>query len=150
MKRLALCAAALALFAAPALAQEDIDLAINPGMWENSSTIAMQMNMNGQTMDIPAQTQSTEECLSQEDARFSLNDVTDQGCTVSDVTQSDSSVSFSMSCEQDGMVMTGDMTMTVSEDGNSTFGEMTLNGAQPGMGTVDMTGTFAGTRTGDC
>lgn len=150
MKRLALTALVLALAPAAALAQDDIDLRINPGMWENTSTISMQMDMNGQTMDIPAQTQSTSECLSDEDARFSLEDVTEQGCSVSNVNQTGNSVSFSMSCDQNGVAMTGEMTMTVSDDGNTTSGEMTLNGSQPGMGTMTMNGTFEGARSGDC
>jgi len=119
-------------------------------MWTYDTTMDISMNMNGQAMDMPAQTSSESQCVTEADATFDPANFTEPGCEISNVQESGNTVSFSMACNQQGMTMTGDMKATVTNGGNGMDMTMTMNGDQPGMGTMDISGTIKGTRTGDC
>jgi len=146
MKRLSLIAATAALLATPALAQ----LSIEPGQWENTMNASVSLNMNGQTMDMPAQAQSSSECVSPEDAVFDPSTLGQDGCTYSNLRETDNSISLDMNCDQNGMTMQGSMSVTVADDKRSLNGEMQMDGTMQGQGSMRMSGTFTGKRTGDC
>ncbi|MEO0466120.1 MAG: DUF3617 family protein [Pseudomonadota bacterium] len=134
--------------ASTALAQ-DVTLEITPGMWENTANIAVEMDMGGQTMSIPAQVKTDQECVTEEDATLDLSDLTEDGCTVTDLKQTGNSVTAVLSCSSQGMTMDGEMTTNVSGDGNSATTSIDATGTSP-MGNVAMSGTVTGKRIGDC
>ena len=147
MKRLALAAGLFALAASPALAER---MEVLPGQWENANTMSISMNMGGQPMTIPAQTHTSSQCVTPEEAVLDLSDITQEGCRVENLRETSSSVSFDMFCNNDGVTMTGNMEMAVSADRKSVSGQMTMQGEHPSMGTMSMSGEFSGRHTGDC
>jgi hypothetical protein len=125
-------------------------VSVNPGMWTYDTTMDISMNMNGQAMDMPGQTTSESQCVTEADATFDPANFTEPGCSISNLQETSSTVSFTMTCNQQGMTMTGDMLATVTDGGNGMDMTMKMNGNQPGMGTMDINGVIKGKRTGDC
>ena len=127
------------------------EVSIEPGLWEmnNNFNISVTM-MNGQAMDMPAQNQTDKECVSSEDAVFRPEDLADESCTVSNIKSASRSISFDISCQQQGVLMSGSMSYEVSEDGKSGAGTMTAQGQMPGMGAMSLSGQMTGKRVGDC
>jgi len=123
---------------------------INPGMWTYDTTMDISMNMNGQEMDMPGQTTSESQCVTEADATFDPSQFTEPGCSISNLQETSSTVSFTVNCNQQGMTMTGDMSATVVDGGNGMDMTMKMNGNQPGMGTMDINGVVKGRRSGDC
>ncbi len=124
-------------------------LTIKPGMWAFDTTVSASMDLNGQSMPVPGQTQTREECISAEDATLDPEEIAQEGCEVSDVRSSAGKLSFTLSCNQNGMTMAGDMNMSRNGDGTSTSGDFNMTGSGQGM-TMQVSGTVKGTRTGDC
>ncbi len=149
MRMLTLSVAAALVLAGGGHAQS-AGMTINPGKWEYTTNMAMQMNMNGQAMDIPAQTETVEECVTPENATFSPDDVSREGCTVSNLQQTGTTMSFSMTCNSDGMMMNGDVSLSTGNGGDTSEALISLNGEQPGMGTIAINATMSGRRVGAC
>ena len=147
MKRLMICVAALAM-SGSAVAQ-DVTLKINPGLWENDSEISLEMNMGGQTMTIPVQVTTDQECVTEAETKLDLSDFAEDGCSVADVVQAGNTVTATLSCNNDGMLLNGTITTTVAGDGNSATTTIAADGSSP-MGPVSMSGDFTGTRLGGC
>ena len=147
MKRLIITASTLLLTAAPALAE---NISLEPGKWESTTTMSMEMTMNGQTMSMPIGPRSATRCVTPEDATFDPDNVMDENCTMTEYEQSGNTISFSIACTQDGMTMTGDMEMTLSDDRKSTSGSMTMIGSHPQVGQVNITGDVSGQHVGAC
>lgn len=124
-------------------------LTIEPGQWTYDTTVSMTMNMNGQAMPMPAQTETTSECISSEDATLDPADITEEECEVSDVKKTADSLSFALSCSQNGMIMTGNMNMSKNAAGTETSGRFTMTGTGQGM-VMNISGNLKGKRTGDC
>ena len=125
------------------------ELKVKPGNWETSTTMNMSVDMNGQAMNIPPRTMNQTECMKPEEARFSPDDLVQQGCSVSNVKSSDRTLSFDMSCSQQGATMNGTMSFEVDPSGDSGNGTMSLNGSMPG-GSMAMSGVTTAKRVGDC
>lgn len=132
--------------AGAAYAQE---LKVKPGNWETSTTMNMSVNMNGQAMTIPPRTMNQTECMKPEDAKFSPDDLVQQGCSVSNIKSGDRTLSFDLSCSQQGAAMTGTMSFELDPSGDSGNGTMSLNGSMAG-GTMSMSGVTSAKRIGDC
>lgn len=148
MKRIVFAAAALGLAAAPAFAQ---DFRMQPGEWENTTDMTMTMTMNGQTMNFPVPAESTTECVTEEDATFDPESLADESCTVSEVQQSARSLSFKMTCVQDGTTMAGKMDATLNEAGTEVNATMTMAGTNQQMGgQMTVKGDITSRRIGDC
>lgn len=123
---------------------------VNPGMWTYDTTMDISMNMNGQQMNMPAQTTSESQCVTEADATFDPANFTEPGCSITNLQETSSTVSFTVTCNEQDMTMTGDMSATVTDGGNGMNMTMKMNGNQPGMGTMDINGVIKGKRTGDC
>ncbi len=132
--------------AGAAAAQE---LKVKPGNWETSTTMNMSIDMNGQAMTIPPRTMNQTECMKPEDAKFSTEDLIQEGCSVSNVKSSERSLSFDLTCSQQGANMNGTMSFEIDPSGDSGNGTMSLNGSMPG-GTMEMSGVTTAKRLGDC
>ena len=125
-------------------------LSAEPGKWENKTTLTGTIESPQMSMKLPGRTVSNTQCITEEDASFSPDDIAQDGCTVSNVKQDGRTMSYDMSCSEGGGSMTGSMEATVSEDGKSVTGTMTMQGSQPGAGKIDMAGDFSGKWTGAC
>lgn len=147
MKRITICLVGFAI--AGSAVGQDVTLRINPGLWENTANIAVEMSMGGETMTIPAQVKTDQECVSDEDTTLDLSDFAQDGCSVTSVTQSGSTVTAVLACDTNGIQFNGNMTTTVADDGNSANTTIAANGSGP-MGPVSMSGTVTGTRIGGC
>ena len=65
--------------------------------------------------------------------------------------ESDStSMSFDMACEENGMAMTGSMSVDVTNGGKASTAKVKLSGSEPGMGTINIEMDMAGTHKGAC
>lgn len=140
---------ALVIGAGLAGAAQAQELKVKPGNWQTSTTMTMSVSMNGQAMNIPARTIDQTECMKPEDAKFSPDDLVEQGCSVSNVSSSDRSLSFDLTCSQQGANMTGKMSFEVDPSGDAGNGTMELTGTMPG-GSMEMSGVTAAKRVGDC
>lgn len=138
--------AAIAL--AGAASAQTFDL--KPGEWTYETTINMTMEAQGQNMPMPAQNRTDTQCMSAEDASFDPATVLDGSCEASNVRSSGGTMSFDISCNQNGMTMTGDMSMTKNGAGTEATGDFNLSGEQPGVAKFDMKGSMTATRNGDC
>ena len=125
------------------------ELKVKPGNWETSTTMNMSMNMGGQAMTIPPRTMNQTECMKPEDAKFSPDDLAQEGCSVSNIKSGDRTLSFDILCSQQGAAMTGTMSFEVDPSGDSGKGTMSLNGSMPG-GSMTMSGATTAKRIGDC
>lgn len=141
-------AAIVAVMASGAAHAEE--LKVKPGMWETSTVVNMVMEMNGQKMPLPAQTQSSSECVSEEDAVFSPDDLTGDGCTAANIQTTATSLSFDMSCAQGPSAMTGHMSFELTDGNTKGTGLMTMSGEIPGQGAINATGEITAARIGDC
>lgn len=132
--------------ASAASAQE---LNVKPGNWETTTTMNMSMNMNGQAMNIPPRTMTDTQCMTPEDAKFSPDELTQEGCEVSNVKSGERSLSFDMVCTQQGATMNGSMSFELDASGEAGKGTMDLQGSMQGA-TMSMTGNTTAKYLGAC
>ncbi|WP_084396330.1 DUF3617 domain-containing protein [Henriciella aquimarina] len=125
-------------------------LGVEPGNWETSHTFTGTVKTQGMSMELPGKTNTTTQCISEEDATFDPDELSGDGCTASNIQSTGKSVSFDLTCDQGGASMEGTMEATASDDGRSVTGTMTITGSQPGGGSIDMKGDFSGKRLGAC
>ena len=132
--------------ASAASAQE---LKVKPGNWETTTTMNMSMNMNGQAMNIPPRTMTQTQCMTPEDAKFSPDELTQEGCEVSNVKSGERTLSFDMVCTQQGATMNGSMAFELDASGETGTGTMDLEGSMQGA-TMSMTGNTSAKYLGAC
>lgn len=145
MKVFIIAAASLALFAAPALAQDK--MSVKPGQWMTKSTVSMSMMPQPQVHE-----EST--CITPEDATFDPEKLMDESseCTIESIEQSSREMSFTMTCVvEGGLPMTGEGQFETDESRETMTGTMVFNGEIPGMNTpLEMTVDMTARRTGEC
>ena len=124
-------------------------LGVKPGKWETQTTFTGKVTAQGMSFNLPGQTTTTTNCITEEDASFKPEDMAGDTCTPSNVKSTDSSISFDITCDQEGSTLTGTMEATASDDGKSVTGVMTMNGSYQG-GSMAMTGNYSGERLGAC
>lgn len=140
MMRFALPVAAL--FAVPALAWADRPN-VEPGLWEFTNT----MEMTG-AMDMPGHTETSQECITEEDLDAGIQLHDEEDCEVLDESISSDQVSYRLVCtDPQGGSMEMDMTMELM--GDRMEGEMTGTAETP-MGEMQMNMDMVGERIGDC
>ena len=132
--------------ASAASAQE---LKVKPGNWETTTTMNMSMTMNGQAMNIPPRTMTQTQCMTPEDAKFSPDELTQEGCEVSNVKSGERTLSFDMVCSQQGATMNGSMAFELDASGETGTGTMDLEGSMQGA-TMSMTGNTSAKYLGAC
>ncbi len=132
--------------ASAATAQE---LKVKPGNWETTTTMNMSMTMNGQAMNIPPRTMTQTQCMTPEDAKFSPDELTQEGCEVSNVNSGERTLSFDMVCTQQGATMNGSMAFELDASGETGTGTMDLEGSMQGA-TMSMTGNTSAKYLGAC
>lgn len=145
MFKQSLTALALAGLAASAVAEQPN---INPGMWETTSTVTLNIpNMPAGAM--PPQTQSSSDCVTPSDIEEGSAFMEDsEECEVTHKDIRSDGMEYAMTCTNpDGSRMT--MTANMSFDGESMSG--TVDGQMESqMGTMTMDIEISGRRTGDC
>jgi len=142
------CMTALAvasLFLVPALAYADTPN-IQPGEWEYENVTTFEGDM-----DIPEQSHTTTECVTQEDIDDGLvtPDESDMGdCEITEQSVSASSMTYTMVCvDEQGSEMEMSAQMDFMGDRASGVITGTLESA---MGRIDVHTTMEGRRIGDC
>ena len=109
---------------------------MNPGLWE----ITSQVEMPG--MDMPASTIT--QCITQDSLVPQAGSGQGQGqCEITDVQVQGDTVSWSITCDSQGGVMTGTGESTYHGDTFEGTSEMHMQG-------MDITTTMSGKRIGDC
>ncbi|WP_300377411.1 DUF3617 family protein [Henriciella sp.] len=141
-------ATALTLFLGGTAAAQG--LSVQPGEWRTESRMTGTMQAQGMSMNLPGQTHSSTQCISEEDATFSPDQLAEDGCTTSNVQSTDDSISFDLTCTQQGATINGSMKVSASDGGKTVDGTMNLNGSVPGGGKLDMKGDFSGSHVGAC
>lgn len=123
---------------------------INPGQWETTTTTSVALDMNGQAMNMPGQTMTSSDCVTEEEAEFTPEDFAQDGCTVSNFQSTATTASFDLACSQNGVEMAGSMAVEADSDGNGYSGSFDIAGNAPGMGDMKVNGVVTGKRTGTC
>ncbi|WP_019626391.1 DUF3617 family protein [Thioalkalivibrio sp. ALJT] len=140
---LRLLLAALPLVALPLAAQAETPN-LQPGLWENHTTMTMEGMGN-----MPDQTETTTECITQEEIDMGENIIeAPEGCTLDQMDMSAERMDYTMSCpgpQGNQMQMHGNMRFL----GGRAEGEMTSEMDTP-MGTVNVRVEMRGERVGDC
>lgn len=119
---------------------------IQPGEWEYKNTTTFSGDM-----DIPDQSETTTECVTQEDiddGLITLDEQDTRECEIRDKQISSDAASYTMACEDpEGgtMTMSADMQFNGDSAQGTIEGEMTSE-----MGTIQVETRMEGTRIGDC
>lgn len=145
--RLLIASFAAVAFTGTAAAQT---LSVNPGQWEYVTDMDMTLTMDGQTIPMPMEQDVSTECLTAEDAVLDPQELAQNGCSISNVQTTATTMSFDMNCSQDGMTMTGDASVVVSNGGNAADLTMNMSGNAPGQGSMSMSVDMKTKRLGAC
>lgn len=115
---------------------------IEPGEWENTSTITFTSEM-----PIPDQSDTTTSCITEEDINSGDFMQEMEGCTVTERDLRADGMDYAMECNNGGMAMT--MTAHMEFNGDSMEGTVKGEMESP-MGPMEMNVTMSGRRLGDC
>jgi hypothetical protein len=115
---------------------------IEPGEWENTSTITFTSEM-----PIPDQSDTSTNCITAEDINSGdfMQDM--EGCTVTERDLRADGMDYAMECNNGGMAMT--MTANMQFNGDTMEGTVKGEMESP-MGPMEMNVTMSGRRLGDC
>ena len=115
---------------------------IEPGEWENTSTVTFTSEF-----PIPDQSDTSTSCITEEDINNGdfMEDM--EGCTITERDMRSDGMDYSMECDSGGMAMT--MTATMEFNGDTMEGTVEGDMESP-MGPMEMTVTLDGRRIGDC
>ena len=140
MKKLTIATGLLALASQSVMAA---GIAVEPGMWEMTTTLNMPM------MPAP-QTTTVSECI--EEAEFNLDDMSteelDPNCSMTSEQVDDSTAKWAMDCPVEGGG-TSHMEWRITSGGTTIEGDGTLSVSVMGQ-EMEMTTTFTGKHTGAC
>lgn len=118
---------------------------MKPGLWETTVT----MEMVGAPAGMPAMPPQTERrCVRASDLDEFVPQSGAGECDVKKHRKNASTMTWTVKCNQDGMVSTGHGQSTVSGDTNNGFFEITMTGGQ--QGPITMKSTFQSRRLGGC
>jgi hypothetical protein len=123
-------------------------VSFEPGQWRYDATIEMRLDVDGETADLADENDTTSQCVSVDDSMIDPGDFIEESCTVSDLQSSSTSMSYNFACSAEGR--TGTVNISVFNDGRASAVTTTSLTTEPGVGTMEMTSTIKGTRTGDC
>ena len=126
--------------AMPALAERP-DL--EPGMWQTTSTVSFEGEM-----DIPDETETETECLTEEDLSEAEFFMDDDECTVEDRELSSSGLSGRMICDYGGEA-SAELDIEMHFSGDRMDGRISGVLSTP-MGELQMLSEMEGERIGDC
>lgn len=130
----------LMIFCFSLIASSSWALDFNPGKYEISSRV----EMPGMPGAIPPQTMT--QCMTDKDiVPISNSDI--QGCKLSDVKQTETSVSWTMQCHQQGQNINGTGKVIYHGD---TFEGTIITNLGPDSGNMTMTTVITGQRISDC
>ncbi|MEE4174087.1 MAG: DUF3617 family protein [Xanthomonadales bacterium] len=137
---------ALAAFIAPMAMAEDVDFPdVRYGLWETTTVTSMRSDV----MNLPENTNTTRDCVTEEDVREGRAFLQDQDeCDIIEQNITSTSMDMTMVCSQPG---TGDIRMTVSMkySGDTATGTMKGEVESP-MGKMFMDIEMDSRRVGDC
>ena len=145
--RLLIASFAAVAFTGTAAAQT---LSVNPGQWEYVTDMDMTLTMDGQTIPMPMDQDVSTECLTAEDAVLDPQELAQNGCSISNVQTTSTTMTFDMNCSQDGMTMSGDASVVVSNGGDAADLTMNMSGTAPGQGSMSMSVDMKTKRLGAC
>ena len=120
------------------LATSVLAKSINPGLWEMS----VMTSMSGMNTAMPAQ--KTQQCITSKD----MVPRDTEGCSLTNVKVNNGNVSWDMSCNKQGMNISGSGQLTYN--GNSMRGSALLKVKQQGGQALEMKQTYTGKRIGKC
>lgn len=126
--------------AMPALAESPN---LEPGMWQTTSTVSFEGEM-----DIPDETETETECLTEEDLSEAEFFMDDDECTVEDREVSASGLSGRMICDYGGEA-SAELDIEMQFGGDHMEGRISGILSTP-MGEVQMLSEMEGERIGDC
>ncbi|MEM7766857.1 MAG: DUF3617 family protein [Pseudomonadota bacterium] len=104
-------------------------LQIKPGQWQRDTSVTTTLAVAGDVTTLPVDTSVAGECLSGTETVIDPRDLVQEGCTLSDITQSGRVLSFKMACDQAGVFMDGTMKITANADGSQLDGAIALSGS---------------------
>ena len=136
-------AAVFLLGAASAHAEE---IALNPGEWAFTQEGAL--SSAGNTMPIPSETSL--ECVTEEDAAFDISDFGAEDCTLTPVSESSTHAEYAMTCSAPEMTMTGSLELELGAGGDSVSVMSRMTGDNPAIGEMTIVVTVEGERKGEC
>lgn len=119
-------AALTALLALPAAA--DV-MRIKPGQWQRDTSVTTTLSVEGEVSTMPVQTSVAGQCLSPAEAVVDPSDLVEDGCTITDITQTGRVLSFALACDRAGLIMDGTMKITANADGSRLDGAIALSGS---------------------
>lgn len=115
---------------------------IKEGLWELTSTA----EMTGMPMAMPPMTTTSKECMSKKNAIDPRTMLKNQNCDIQDLKIESNSASWTMSCNQQGVQMTGDGKIDYQHESFSGIFNMNMKGAGGAMTIVTKTsGRYIGT-----
>ncbi|MFN7164417.1 MAG: hypothetical protein ACK4P2_06310 [Hyphomonas sp.] len=146
--RAALFLAPLLLITAPAIAEP---LSVAKGMWSTTSDIYFNVQADGEVLDIPPEHSSLEECWSTDEEVAIGEGLVNffEGCTSPGSSSKAHSFDMDLTCDFDGIPMTGVAEFAVSKGGGSFSGRMFLKGQSDGA-QFEAEALLIGHRTGAC
>jgi hypothetical protein len=115
---------------------------IEPGEWENTSTVSFTSEF-----PIPDQSDTSTSCITAEDISEGAFMQDMDGCTVTERDVRSDGMDYAMTCDQGGMNMT--MTANMQFNGDTMEGVIEGETESP-MGPMTMKVTLSGRRIGDC
>lgn len=143
MKLMSYGIAAIALLTGTAQADT---VALNPGEWTFTQEGAL--SSAGNTMPIPSETSL--ECVTEEDAAFDISDFGAEDCTLTPVSESSTYAEYAMTCSAPEMTMTGSLELELGAGGDSVSVMSRMTGDNPAIGEMTIVVTIEGERKGEC
>jgi hypothetical protein len=146
--RLSFLALSCLACAAPALADP---LKVAKGMWSTSTDIYFSVTANGETIDVPSEHSTLDECwMSDQEVTIDESMASFfEGCTSAGSRGTPYSFDMDLTCDFDGMPMSGTAEFAVSKGGGQFSGRLFLTGGSEGV-EMNAEGLLLGHRTGTC
>ena len=123
---------------------------INPGQWEYTTEMMLTLSQNGDRFDIPSEISTEAECVTSDEALIRVEDLNDQGCQISDLKTTATTLDFRMTCATESGAMLGQVATKVTDGGDGNQSVITLNGGDAKSGELELTAVITGRRTGAC
>lgn len=136
------------LFAAPVMAEP---LKVAKGMWSTSSDVYFFVTSNGETVPIPPQHSTLDECWTKDEEVVIDESMADlfEGCVSAGSRSRAHSFDMDLVCEFDGTAMSGTAEFAVNKSGDQFTGRFFLAGGSDGL-EMEAEGLLLGYRTGAC
>ncbi|NOQ36700.1 MAG: DUF3617 family protein [Methylococcaceae bacterium] len=113
----------------------DVEPDIKEGLWELTSTATM----SGMPMEMPPMKTTSKECMSKKSAMDPRTLLKNQNCEITDMKIQSNNASWKMSCNQQGIKMTGDGNINYQHESFNGVFNMNMQGEGGAMKIVTKT-----------